>query len=107
MVLNYHGLKVSQEQIVAKIYGTLVDRPANEYQIKKALSGWALTAHGRRSNIYCQSGLSSVNEITQALAYKWPLIVGLRNPQSKIGHAYVLTGIYYYVDQFIIQYQEV
>lgn len=100
MVLNYHGLYVTQEQIVTKIYGGLVDRPADEYQIKRALSGWAPNVQGRMSYIYCQSGFSNVNEITQSLAYKWPLIVGLRNPNGGVGHAYVLTAIYYSTDQF-------
>ena len=100
MVLNYHGLYVTQEQIVTKIYGNLVDRPANEFQIRRALSGWAPNVQGRISNIYCQSGFNSVNEITQALAFKWPLIVGLRNPNGGVGHAYVLTAIYYYTDEF-------
>jgi len=100
MVLNYHGLKISQEQIVTKIYGSLTDRPANEYQIREALSGWVPNVQGRISNIYCQSGLTSINEITEALAYKWPLIVGLRNPNGGVGHAYVLTAIYYSTDQY-------
>ena len=100
MVLNYHGLYVSQEQIVARIYGRLVDRPADESQIKTALSGWAPNVQGGRSNIYCQSRLTSINEITEALAYKWPLIVGLRNPNGGVGHAYVMTAIYYSTDQY-------
>ena len=40
-------LDISQEQIVAKIYGRLVDRPANEPQIRRALSGWAPNVNGR------------------------------------------------------------
>lgn len=100
MILNYHGLYVTQEEIVKKIYGDLIDKPANEEQIKMALSGWAPNVQGRMSNIGCQSGLSNVNEITEALAYKWPLIVGLKMPESEIGHAYVMTAIYYSVDQY-------
>lgn len=100
MVLNYHGIYISQEQIVTKIYGGLIDRPANESQIRRALSGWAPNIQGRVSNIYCESGLTSVNEITQALIYKWPLIVGLRNPNGGVGHAYVLTAIYYSIDRY-------
>lgn len=100
MVLNYHGLYVSQEQIVARVFGSLVDRPANNQEIMSGLSGWAPNVAGGVSNIYCEFGVSSANEITQNLAYKWPLIVGLRNPQGGIGHAYVLTAIYYNIDQF-------
>lgn len=100
MVLNYHGLYVTQEQVVQRIYGNLIDRPAGEREIRQALSGWAPDVRGGVSYISCQSGLSSINEITQNLAYKWPLIVGLRNPRGGIGHAYVLTGIYYSVDAY-------
>ncbi|WP_306639957.1 C39 family peptidase [Sanyastnella coralliicola] len=100
MVLNYHGLYVTQEQIVHHIYGDLVDRPANANQIRRALSGWAPNIRGGYSTIHCSSVVNHVNEITQALAYKWPLIVGLRNPNGGVGHAYVLTAIEYSVDQW-------
>lgn len=100
MVLNYHGLYVTQEQVVQKIYGNLVDQPAGQQQIMNALSGWAPNYQGRISQIYCQSGFTSINDITNNLAYKWPLIVGLRNPQGGIGHAYVLTAIYYSTDMY-------
>ncbi len=100
MVLNYHGLYVSQEQVVARIYGGLVDQPAGEYEIREALSGWAPNVRGGSSYIYCESGLNSINEITQNLAYKWPLIVGLQNPNGGVGHAYVLTAIYYSMDGY-------
>lgn len=99
-VLNYHGLYVSQEQVVQRIYGDLVDRPAGEREIAIALSGWAPNVQGRISQIYCQRGVSSINDITNNLAYKWPLIVGLKNPQGGIGHAYVLTAIYYSTDMY-------
>jgi hypothetical protein len=98
MVLNYHGLYVTQEQIVQRIYGNLVDQPAGQQQIMNALSGWAPNYQGGVSQIFCQSGLTSINDITNNLAYKWPLIVGLSNPQGGIGHAYVLTAIYYSTD---------
>jgi hypothetical protein len=100
MVLNYHGLYVTQEQVVQKIYGNLIDQPAGHQQIMYALSGWAPNVQGGISQIYCESGLSSANEITTNLANKWPLIVGLRNPQGGIGHAYVLTAIYYSTDLY-------
>ncbi len=100
MMLNYHGLYITQEQIVQRIYGQLIDKPAGPQQIMTALSGWAPNSQGGVSNIFCQQGVNNVNEITQNLAYKWPLIVGLTNPQGGTGHAYVLTGIYYSTDQY-------
>ena len=99
-VLNFHGLYVTQEQVVLKIYGTLVDQPAGQQQIMNALSGWAPNSQGRISQIYCQTGVTGINDIVNNLAYKWPLIVGLRNPQGGIGHAYVLSAIYFSNDQF-------
>lgn len=96
MVLNYHGLYVSQVDVVTKIYGSPnSNNPANESQILNALSGWAADSRGRYSTINAYGGYTSVQEIINGLSRKWPLIVGLSNPNSEIGHAYVLTGIFY------------
>lgn len=96
MVLNYHGLYVSQTDVVTRIYGSpYVNQPAGEAQILNALSGWAADYRGRYSAIYAYGGQTNVQEIITALAGKWPLIVGLSNPQGGVGHAVVLTGIWY------------
>ncbi|MEO1653094.1 MAG: papain-like cysteine protease family protein [Bacteroidota bacterium] len=96
MVLNYHGLYVNQMDVVTRIYGSpYVNQPANERQILAALSGWAADTRGRYSAIHAYGGYTSVQEIVNGLAGKWPLIVGLSNPNGGVGHAYVLTGIYY------------
>ncbi len=94
MVLNYHGLRVDQREVVTRIYGSVeANRPANEPQILRALSGWAADFRGRFSTINAYGGFTSVQEIVNGLSGKWPLIVGLSNPNSNIGHAYVLTAI--------------
>ena len=96
MVLNYHGLSVSQVDVVTRIYGSpYIDQPANESQILRALSGWAPDSRGRYSSIQAYGGFTSVQEIINGLSRKWPLIVGLANPNGGVGHAYVLTGIFY------------
>ncbi|SDR94153.1 Papain-like cysteine protease AvrRpt2 [Polaribacter sp. KT25b] len=96
MTLNYHGLYVSQVDVVRKIYGfSNSNRPANERQILNALSGWAADNRGRFSSINAYGGYTSVQEIISGLSKKWPLIVGLSNSNGGIGHAYVMTGIYY------------
>lgn len=96
MVLNYHGLYVSQMDVVTKIYGSpYVNQPANEQQILAALSGWAPDTRGRYSAINAYGGYTSVQEIINGLAGKWPLIVGMSHPDGGVGHAYVLTAIYY------------
>lgn len=99
MVLNYHGLFVSQEQIVARIFGRLVDAPGQPHQILAALSGWAPDNRGRFSQIHASTYILQGSDIVNDLARKWPLIVGLRQP-GQVGHAYVLTAVSYSVDQF-------
>jgi hypothetical protein len=99
MVLNYHGLIVSQQNVVQKIYGRQVCVTANNLQILNALTGWAPDYRGRFSQIYSQYGVFNKLDIINNLSHKWPIIVGLQNPGG-IGHVYVLTAIYYYIDKF-------
>ena len=96
MVLNYHGLYVTQEAIVAKVYGQLVDQPAQPEQIIQALNGWAPDVRGRYSAVMADPYSISGPTLVYDLTYRWPLIVGLRG--DPIGHAYVLTAITYRVD---------
>jgi len=97
MVLNYHGLFVTQEQIVQKIYGGLPCLTGDATQILNALSGWAPDTRGRFSQIYSQYGVYSGSDIVDQLSRKWPINVGLDNPNGG-GHAYELTAIYYSID---------
>lgn len=93
MVLNYHGLLVTQEQVVARIYGRLIDRPAQPQQVLEALSGWAPDVHGRFSAISASPLVHSGAQIVGDLAWRQPLIVGLAG--QPVGHAYVLTAVYF------------
>jgi hypothetical protein len=93
MVLNYHGLFVSQEQIVQRIYGKLDNKPASKSQILTALSGWAPDIRGRYSSIHATEYILYDGRIVNDLSYKWPLIVGFRG--LPIGHACVLTAVNY------------
>lgn len=95
MVLNYHGLVVTQEQIVARCFGQLVDAPGGEREMYIALSGWAPNVWGRTSRIATDEIFADGAAIQIALAMNNPLIVALKNSNSNIGHANVLTGIYY------------
>ena len=97
MVLNYHGLYVKQEEIVSRIFGGMVDRPANPQQIMAALQGWAPDSRGRYSEILADARNMDPVSVIQDLEYRWPLIVGLSGPGGT-GHAYVMTACYYQVD---------
>jgi hypothetical protein len=97
MVLNYDGLFVSQEDIVMRCFGTLVDRTGGDREMFTALSGWGYNRYGGVSTIYANSFPTNANEIQAFLAANKPLIVGLNQPNSTIGHAYVLTAMNYSV----------
>lgn len=100
MTLNYHGLSVTQEQLVKKIYGGLYDAPAGPVEIMNALNGWAPNSQGGYSIIKAQYGVYSVDDIINHVAYKQPIIVGLEQPNNDVGHAYVLTAVYYTVNAY-------
>ena len=99
MVLNYHGLYVNQQEIVTRVFGATVDRPANGEQIIAALSGWAPDNRGRRSAIIADPYNLAPANIIKDLDERWPLIVGLSGARGAAsGHAYVLTAAYFTKD---------
>lgn len=104
MVLNFHGLYVSQEQVVQRVYGQQVNRPANNAQILTALSGWA-PDNRRRFSAITASPYVWDEAVIDDLAYKWPLIVGLENKDGASGHAYVLTAVQFHNETYIRGYQ--
>jgi Papain-like cysteine protease AvrRpt2 len=93
MVLNYHSLYVTQEAIVQRLFGSIYNSPANLNGIMTTLSGWAYDYRGRTSNIYAQSYILNNSMLVNDLAFNWPLIIGFYG--RPIGHACVLTAIYY------------
>lgn len=99
MILNYHGVRVTQEQIVRRVFGTLVDSPAGPDAVLAALSGWAVTSKGKNVMISATPFIFSGSEIVYDLAYHWPLIIGLSTPDV-LGHACVLTAVSYTVDPY-------
>lgn len=101
MVLNYHGLHVQQETIVEQVFGTQVDMPAQPQQILAALRGWIPDTRGRYSEVVADAANLDQASIIQDLEYRWPLIVGLSaSAPGQQGHAYVLTGAYYHIDDY-------
>lgn len=94
MVLNFHRIPVTQEQVVKKTLGKLVDRPADPYMMFKALNGWEVNAYGELASINSNIYPTSTSEITSFVTTKNPLIVGLAQ-QGVVGHAYVLIGLFY------------
>lgn len=95
MILNYNAIPVLQEEIVNRTLGDLLDVPADPNMMFKALNGWEVDVYGNNVLVNSNFYSTDLNEITTFLGTNKPLIVGLSQPQSKIGHAYVLIGIFY------------
>lgn len=90
MVLNYQGVNASQEQIVERVFGSLIDRPGSAQNIVQGASGWYVD--GR--TIEAKADYSSIpQKLIDDLVNKYPLVVGLSMPGQNVGHAYVLTGL--------------
>lgn len=95
MILNYNDIPVLQEEVVKRTLGKLIDKPADPNIMFKALNGWEVDFYGNNVLVSSNFYSTNINEVTAFLATKKPLIVGLRQDNSRIGHAYVLLGIYY------------
>jgi len=101
MILNFHGLKVTQEQIVYRCFGSLENAPGGEDQMFVALSGTAPNIWGTYSGISTDNitmGDNIGEVIFNQLKANRPLAVGLTNQGSNIGHENVITGITFYQD---------
>lgn len=97
MVLNYQGVKVSQERIVKRVFGNERNSPGTAYDIAKGANEWQLdnyTIHAYVENPNSTTPKSFINDLRD----KYPLVVGLRMPNQTIGHAYVLTGISFRIE---------
>ena len=95
MVLNYQGIKISQCNIVSKAYGQCINATADCNVMVKAANGW--NYNGASIRAWETDDVSS-KDLIDALAFKYPVIIGLRNPQVSVGHAYVLTAVYFRYD---------
>ncbi len=94
MVLNYHHILLTQEEIVKKSLGSLVDKPANPELMFKILNGQEINRYGKVVKLNCNIFPTTSKEISSFLNTNKPLIVGVGQKQG-IGHAYVLIGMYY------------
>jgi len=99
MILNYQGLPdADQCAIVKKAFNIDLcdDRPADCNSIQIGANGWSIN---QRSVSALVDLTPSVYELIDQLAKKSPVIIGLNMPGQNIGHAYVLTAIYFQYDQ--------
>jgi len=97
MVLNYQGLYVDQCPIVKKAFNInqCIDKPADCYTIQTGTSGWNINGKLVKARVDYNA---SVFKLIDQLAFKDPVIIGLNMPGQSVGHAYVLTAVFFQYD---------
>lgn len=101
MVLGYHGVRVEQEAIVARSYGTdpygnLPNWAGNEALIARNLTGEGEDLRGRRFDVRCSyvHGAPAPQALIRELEAGRPVILGYRSgPTTR--HAVVCTSVKY------------
>jgi len=96
MVLNYHGLHATQEGVVMRRFGQLIDRPGSELDMIDSLTGFAFYRDGRAARAEASSERPGDRELIEDLALGNPLIIGLKMPGLSVGHAFVVTSANYH-----------
>lgn len=94
MILHSYGIIVSQEQIVARIYGSVVNEPGTDEAISASLNGWAFDGLGRKIVIHSRVGTGPPSpDLLMREVTRWhPILVSVSPDWSNMGHALVITG---------------
>lgn len=102
-ILRFHGVSITQEDIVHRAYGGFIDRPANDAEITNTVNNWAFVDSAGLAwmlNAQPQSEVT-VTSVLEDLHFNQPVLVGLSGPPGEtgaVGHAYVLSAISYRLD---------
>ena len=98
MVLNYYGVSISQEQIVARTYGVgpygnLPNWAGSFESITANLNNWNFDNFGRQYSVMASLnwGAPTPAVLLQELSQGRPVIVGYQSGQNS-GHAIVITA---------------
>jgi hypothetical protein len=101
MVFNYYGVSISQEQIVARSYGTdpygnLPNWTGSLGVITQNLNNWSIDNNGRQyvvsSSLYF--GAPTPAYLIQELALQHPILIGYQSGPNS-AHAVVITACSY------------
>src|SRR5271154_7078694 len=91
MILKWYGLNITQEMVVARTKGVLIDQPGSDQDISNALNGWAWTGNGRHVIIrsWTAPGPPPPQVLIRELSQKHPILLTfISGPNS--GHAVVI-----------------
>jgi hypothetical protein len=101
MILTYYGVPVTQPQIVARVFGGVVNWSASDQVISAALNGMALNMNGQVVHVSSGAypGPPPPNVLFNELSQGHPILLTyMSGPTS--GHAVVITAISYINTQF-------
>jgi hypothetical protein len=100
MVLNYYGVSINQEQIVARTYGTdyagnLPNWAGSLDAIHNNLNNWSMDNYGYSYTVSASMGRGAPTPaiLVQELSAGRPIIIGYQTGQG--GHAVVITAVSY------------
>lgn len=88
MVLNYYNIVVSQEMIVQSLWGQIIDRPAQDYEVTIELNSWIMPYGGQVNFI---RGIPDLSILRNQIERNNPVIIGYKTGSGR--HAVVITGI--------------
>lgn len=91
MVFSYYGIDISQSRIVRKVYDESYDITANKEDIVSSINGWHID--GRVVHAKYES-YKNAKTLIDAIVHGTPIITGL-DESRYVGHAYVLTHIFF------------
>jgi len=97
MILNWYGIGVTQDMIVARTKHILIDQAGSDFDISNALSGWAVTVNGQPVIIRSMAarGLPTPAVLLSELNQGHPILLTFATGMYS-GHAVVITAASYY-----------
>jgi len=93
MILRWYGLPITQEMVVERTKGVLIDQPGSDQDISNALSGWAWSSNGQARVIksWTKAGPPLPQILIEELSQQHPILLTfISGPNS--GHAVVITA---------------
>lgn len=97
MILNWYGIGVTQDMVVARTKHVLIDQAGSDMDISNALSGWAMTTNGQLVTIRSMAapGLPPPAVLLTELGKGHPILLTFATGMYS-GHAVVITAASYF-----------
>ncbi|MEL6823615.1 MAG: papain-like cysteine protease family protein [Calditrichota bacterium] len=95
MLLNSHGMFVTQRELMRDLFGNLPDIPAFHEDILTALSESRAIKRGAKKLEYEVFEVAYPEELTSVVQKRGPMIVEIDSPGDSLRHIVVLSEIFY------------